>query len=294
MFKHLRNEAILQFELETAAPLLIASGDVTSIDPLASNLSFVRGKQYGIEVPYIPGSSIKGVFRSRYEQLGEFLGNNACDASNACDRRFPVMDGQSEKGTVLYQNSCMACRLFGNRYLGARIAFADAYPKEGTKVSMGEHRSVAIDRITGTTKPGALFEYEAVESGCFAGTCKVQNFALYQLRLLLWILQDVQEGYVTFGRGSSRGNGVMRVTNVALDYRVFGSAAPTHAQGYEKAEVGKQKLSWKRDLIAYTHHAQGLDRIIDELSIHTREELQTAMKRERFVARNRGGLNERT
>ncbi|MDR0963015.1 MAG: RAMP superfamily CRISPR-associated protein [Clostridium sp.] len=285
MFRHLRNEAIIQFELETAAPLLIASGDAASIDPLASNLTFVRGKLHGIEVPYMPGSSLKGVFRSRYEQLGEFLGKSACDAMNACDRKLPVMDGHTEKGTILYHNSCMACRLFGNRYLGARIAFADAYPKEGTKVSMGEHRSVAIDRITGAIKPGALFEYEVVESGCFTVTCKVQNFALYQLRLFLWILQDVQEGYVTFGRWSSRGNGIMHVKNVTLHYRVFGSAAPIYAQGYEKADIGKKKLMWEQDLIAYTHRAQGLDHIIDELGIHTREELQISMKRERFGVR---------
>ena len=241
MFAELKNEAALVFTLRNEGPLLINSGEAAKIHP-RPDMSFVRTLHDGVETVYLPGSSIKGVFRSRYEQVMRMLGQNVCDTFDkkgnkklkTChnnidaaekDRRSAAKRNGDEykplSGTDIYNNHCCeACRLFGNLSLGGRISFADAYPVGAWKVGM--RHGVGIDRITGAAFPGALYDIETLEKGTFAVICKMVNFKPYQLRTILWIIQDINDGMVTFGMGGSRGNGQMRLDgDVELTYRKY-------------------------------------------------------------------------
>lgn len=215
MFKTLVNEAKLTFALKTVTPLLINSGKDNKIRP-SYDMSPMTAFHNGIETVYIPGSTAKGVFRSRYEQLMTAVGEknicNIVDRNNRCSRQ--------DKKTALeiYRDNCAACKLFGNLSLGSRIHFADAFPVG--EVKKGYRHGVGIDRITGAARSGAKFEYEMVEEGAFGVTITLQNFALYQLRLILWILEDINEGLLYFGMGGTRGNGRMATDGaVKLEYR---------------------------------------------------------------------------
>ena len=69
MFKRLYNEAVISFEMKTVSPLFINSGDSDQLDPAAADNTFLVMYRNGELVPVIPGSSLKGVFRSSIEQL---------------------------------------------------------------------------------------------------------------------------------------------------------------------------------------------------------------------------------
>jgi len=276
VFAKLENEATLTFTLRNEGPLLINSGAAAKIHP-RPDMSFVRTIHEGKETVYLPGSSIKGVFRSRYEQVMRALGQKVCDTFDSKNNRTCNKDIREEEkkpeidksslGKARYELCCEACRLFGTLALGGRITFADAYPVGEFKVGM--RHGVGIDRITGAAFPGALYDIEALEYGMFAVKCKMTNFKIYQLRTILWVLEDIDEGLVTFGMGGSRGNGQMRIAGeVKLDYRKYTDDAPSLIGEETEALFGKQvKIS-------------GLPKILAALNIETRDELIGAIKSE--------------
>ena len=290
MFAKLLNELTLTFKLRNEGPLLINSGTTAKIMP-RTDMSFVRTMRDGAETIYIPGSSIKGVFRTRYEQIMRALGQDVCDTfdykdSRTCNKKIRIQENKPEvrkhlNGAERYALCCEACKLFGTLVLGGRITFADAYPVGEWK--MGIRNGVGIDRITGAAFPGALYEIEALEAGTFAVRCKMTNFKLYQLRTIIWVLEDINEGLVTFGMGGSRGNGQMRIAggggssrddggdrgeDVELVYRKFADCAPNLFGEESDALFGKQV------------RITGLSEIIASININTKDELIAAIKSE--------------
>ncbi|MCL2426605.1 MAG: CRISPR-associated RAMP protein Csx7 [Oscillospiraceae bacterium] len=273
MFAKLTNEAILTFNLKNEGPLLINSGAAAKIHP-RPDMSFVRTVHNGEETVYLPGSSIKGVFRSRYEQVMKALGKKACNPldpkeKDSCNSREERTANKSRDGEQRYIKSCEACKLFGSLSLGGRLSFGDAYPVGEWK--MGMRHGVGIDRITGASFPGALFDIETLENGTFAVTCKITNFKLYQLRAVLWVLEDIHEGLVTFGMGGSRGNGQMRIANdadVELVYRKYTDEAPSLEGEKKDALFGSQV------------NISGLKSILEALNINNKKALLDAIESE--------------
>lgn len=236
MFKKLMNEILIQFDLRTESPLLIrASNEGCELEPNSARVQYLKSYRVNEEsvlklVPIIPGSSIKGVFRSNSEKL---LGN-CCDIvgskkSNKCLTRIREREEKNRKennkkiltGTDIYLLNCPACRLFGNLRLKSRISFKDAYPKEGYEPIMNIRNSVAIDRFTGAAKEGALFDIEVVEDGVFACEIKLENAAKWHVKLILKIIEDINNGFVTFGGGATKGFGKMKVENFTYIIRKY-------------------------------------------------------------------------
>jgi len=272
MFKSLNNEAILTVQLKACGPLLIRSSEANTLNPALPDMSFVRTLHNGVKAVYLPGSSIKGVFRSRYEQVMWALGQHVCDTfdsneNTTCNKDLSARENVN--GKERYKRCCEACKLFGCLSLGGRLSFADAYPVGEWEV--GIRHGVGIDRITGASFNGALFDIEVLESGAFAVKCKMTNFELYQLRTVIWVLEDIHEGLVTFGMGGSRGNGQMRIdesSDVELVYRKYANEAPSLEGEETDAIFGSQvKLS-------------GLPKILAALNISSNEELRSAIKGE--------------
>jgi len=275
MFKNLINEAVLTVQLKACGPLLIRSSEANSLDPALPDMSFVRAFHNGVKTVYLPGSSIKGVFRSRYEQVMRALGQRVCDTFDSpknitCNKK--LSGGGKVDGKERYKKCCEACKLFGCLSLGGRLSFADAYPVGEWKV--GVRHGVGIDRITGASFHGALFDIETLESGVFAVECRMTNFHLYQLRTVIWILEDIHEGLVTFGMGGSRGNGQMRIENsddVELLYRKYSDKAPSLEGEEIDVLFGKQVTK------------SGLPEILESLKINSKEELTNAIKMEAVI-----------
>jgi len=273
MFSKLTNEAFLKFTLHNEGPLLINSGQSAKIQP-RPDMSFVRTVRNGEETVYLPGSSIKGVFRSRYEQVMRAIGQEVCDTfdykgNQTCKKKIEEEIWQKKtmlNGKERYIRCCEACKLFGTLALGSRITFFDAYPIG--KYKMGMRHGVGIDRITGAAHPGALYDIETLDDGEFFVKCKITNFKIYQLRIILWILEDINEGLVTFGMGGSRGNGQMRISNnseVELTYLKYSDDAPIIDGQSNDALFGTMtKIS-------------GFSEMLTKFNINTKDELTNAI-----------------
>ncbi|QBD78665.1 CRISPR-associated RAMP protein [Ktedonosporobacter rubrisoli] len=237
MLKKLVNEAYFTLRITTTGPLLVRSGQATISGPdMTPVLTFRNGRS---EI-FLPGSSLKGVFRSHSEKIVcslkprvvcyPFSGNEdkivdlaQHDYRVSCGEMFTRLvkpEGGEERNLeqntlraaleartdLAYAYSCPTCRLFGSTGFIGRIAISDAYLASG---SFTEQRDgVGIDRLTGGASHGAKFELEVVSTGViFETDIHLRNFEIWQLGMLFVILQDLEDELIHIGSGRSRGLG---------------------------------------------------------------------------------------
>ncbi len=238
MFSKARNSARISLCLKPDGPFLIKHD--AGLDPGRPDMEFVRMRTPYGDVPYVPGSSVKGVVRSTSEALLRSLplrGPAICDPldlrESACgssaNRRAR---GLQTRDKLRYDQHCEACRLFGSTEMAGRARFGDLLPWQAEdddeervrrldqlNACITVRHSVAIERKTGGAKGQALFELEALSGGQFHGEIVLQNYALYQLGLLLVVLGLVDDGTVRLGFGKSRGLGRVRcgVDGIVID-----------------------------------------------------------------------------
>lgn len=226
MLKALMNEARLQLDITAKGPLLIKSGYATIIGAdMAPVLTYRNGQQ---EV-YLPGSSLKGIFRSHIEKVvNSIKPHTACNPllrANDRDTRderqlYRVSCGSLFNDKMqpqeVYSKSCPTCRLFGSTSFGSRIAVEDAYLPVGSvgRESLIEHRDgIAIDRLTGGTGGGAKFDLEVVTNGTtFTSDIHLRNFEIWQLGMLFAIIEDMEDELIRIGSGRSRGLGKVKAS----------------------------------------------------------------------------------
>lgn len=226
MLKKLVNEAIFTLNITTTGPMLIKSGQATVIGPDMTPVLTWRG---GKREVFIPGSSLKGVFRSHIEKIVCSLKPQVVcypftvhesrqrlqDYRLSCGDTFNQLSKKrKDKGATpleddtgyVYANSCPTCRLFGSTWFIGRVAIGDAYL---TTPQVTEQRDgVGIDRLTGGSSHSAKFELEVVSSGVsFQTRVHLRNFEIWQLGMLFAVLQDMEDGLIRLGSGRSRGLG---------------------------------------------------------------------------------------
>lgn len=229
MFKELKSEAELTFDMITESPLYISNGEDNSLDPSAVDGSYISIFRNGKYEPYIPGTSLKGAFRCRAERILKDGDKGAC---NILDREDCVKKNKyaPKEGSIRYEQSCPVCRLFGSNVLRSRVTFSDAYVDGNYKV--GKRTCVAIDRITGAAKPNALYDIEYIEDAVFKGKLKLQNFEGYQIKLLLYLIEEMNDGFLTLGGLTSKGFGCMRAENLKLTLKYYGKNDGLDSKGY--------------------------------------------------------------
>lgn len=223
MFGELKNEAKLSILLHTKSPLTIRSAQGKLLNPTLVDMQCIKSRYQGKDTVIIPGSSLKGVLRSRYEKIVLLFGGKACNIVDhkTCCKETKDLEKipYEERGSYVYKNMCHACRLFGSTEIASRIYIADTYPV-GTYI-MGERTGVGINRITGAAQKGALYDFEVVEEGSFQVEIVLKNYEIYQLLLLCYVLKDLNEGYVSLGAATTRGNGRMEIQNFTICFREY-------------------------------------------------------------------------
>lgn len=223
MFRELKNEAKITVLLHTKSPLAIRSAQHKMLNPALPDMQCIKSRYRGKDTVIVPGSSLKGVIRSRYEKVVSLFGGSCCDIFNS---NSPCNDGEKwkkmsyeEKKSYAYKDICPVCRLFGSQLIASRIYFADAYPV-GDFV-LGERTGVGINRITGAAQNSVRYDFEIVEEGSFQAEITLKNYELYQMALLMYVLKDLDEGYVSLGSASTRGYGRMEVQNLEVCLREY-------------------------------------------------------------------------
>ncbi len=223
MFHELKNEAKITILLHTKSPLSIRSAEGKLLAPDLPDMQCVKSRYQDKYTVIIPGSSLKGVVRTRYEKIVKLFGGNYCnifDHNNACNKPVNWKNkSYEEKKRYVYTDICPVCQLFGSQAIISKIAFADAYPV-GEYV-LGERTGVGINRITGSAQKNALYDFEVVEEATFQVNITLKNYELYQMALLMYVLKDLDEGYVSLGSAATRGYGRMEVTRMDIEFREY-------------------------------------------------------------------------
>lgn len=228
-------QADLTLQLTPIDPILIKSGYAT-VD--GADMVPVSTFRNGDSKPthYFPGTSLKGVLRSHLERIARTLRPQsvcipyfdpksnvpipvASEAeSYGCGYRKRGND--PDPSAAAYSDSCAACRLFGSLKFGGRFSIGDAYPLENCGPKLEERNGVGIDRFTGGTVPGLLFDLQVLVGGVFETHIRLVNFELWQLAALNLLLTDLNDEMLHIGSGRSRGLGRVRgeVTRYQLAY----------------------------------------------------------------------------
>ena len=263
MLKQLMNEAFCTLRITTTGPLLIKSGHASVSGPdMTPVLTWRNGKQ---EV-FLPGSSLKGVFRSHLEKIAcslnprvvcyPFEGNEAKQADleqrrrdyrDSCGGMFTQIGKRGnedrkwleERSDLVYAASCPTCRLFGSTGFIGRIAISDAYLAPNSKEIKEQRDGIGIDRLTGGASHGAKFELEVVSSGVsFETDIHLRNFEIWQLGMLFAVLQDMEDELIRVGSGRSRGLGKVKaeISGKSIGGRPGGFVVSTLRDTEEKPE----------------------------------------------------------
>ena len=182
---------------------------------------------------YVPGTSLRGPFRSQAERIIRSLApEGATPPRTACD---PLDTEAPEDGEPRscssrlekiareypYKHACPACKLFGCTGTASRIQFEDADVKGYNSVYRD---MIGIDRFTGGVytgpRGGANMRFHVLENSSFTTTVTVQNFELWQLGLLAYVFRDFEERLVPIGFGKTKGFGLVtgEIQKITLTY----------------------------------------------------------------------------
>lgn len=216
--------AEVTIDLECLDPILVKSGQPTIDGP---DMVPVVSMRSGEREYFIPGSSLKGAFRSHTEKLIRTLKpNSVCapyirrsqDADSLNDLHQSCSTALRPKQKAeAYRLSCPTCRTFGSLSFGGRLSPSDALPV-GPKPIVEERDGVAIDRFTGGAARGAKFNMLVITAGTFRTTLTLRNFEFWQLGIVHILIEDLSQGLIRIGSGKSRGLG--RVKGNLVNYKV--------------------------------------------------------------------------
>ena len=217
MHKRFVNQCTIALSIVPCGPILIKSGR-EGADPTKPDMEFVETYHAGGRSIYLPGSSLKGAIRAHAERIVRTVGSdrrsnnaNSVWASNPLNlEELRYLDEISDSRDI-YRLSSFTDQMFGNTSIASRIRIEDAYPVDSKQLKIEERNGVAIDRVFGSTVPGALFNYQVCTSGEFRTRIHLKNFSLAQLGLIGLVLRDLDEGWFGLGFAKSRGLGMVEV-----------------------------------------------------------------------------------
>lgn len=199
--------------------MLVKSGK-EGADPTKPDMEFVETYHEGGRSIYLPGSSLKGAIRAHAERIVRTVGYDTRDSKNSKRlwasnplnlKEYDYLESYSETHDI-YKWSSFTDQLFGSTAIASRLRIEDAYPVDPKQLKLEERNGVAIDRVFGSTIPGALFNYEVCTDGAFKTKIHLKNFSLAQLGLIGLVLRDLNDGWFGIGFAKSRGMGQVEVT----------------------------------------------------------------------------------
>jgi len=289
MFDTFQNRLVITGKLVAQTALRVGAGK--SAEPVGTDLPVIKD---ALGRPFIPGSSFKGVLRSRIESLvravvpGDRFGacvptgkeEDRCipNSEMAEIRRRAARENWNDEQLAgwVWDHSCLACRTFGSPWLASHVQVKDLLVDETLWFGQYQVRNgVAIDRDTETAGRGLLYDYEVVPAdACFHCEIVVENAKPWQLGMLLLGLTPFQQGESSVGGFRSRGLGWVKLEGLQLRYFSL--------DGGDKVE----------QLIGYLRKPdQGRDVTKDEKQKWVdafEEELKKARKRAEEAARREG------
>jgi CRISPR-associated RAMP protein (TIGR02581 family) len=181
-------------------------------------------------LPYIPGSSIKGAWRSYTEAVLRTLQKDRDHGKFASDplvqKGIPEYGLTDEKVTKIKKDFAQRKRpqdeldaylrrestwtevLFGNAALASKVLIKDAYIDRATWLRSEIRDGVAIDRDSGRAGEGLKYQFEVAPAGAaFPLEVVVENALPAELGLVVLGIRAFERGEILLGGAKSRGLG---------------------------------------------------------------------------------------
>lgn len=209
------------FEIVAESPLRIGAGkNVAKMSVV--DLPVLLIKKDGEDVPYIPGSTIKGVFRSASESIARSSGVKTCMMGEECKNSYDnelqraMRAGEMDKVREILSRYCLCCKIFGSATFRSHVNFSDAYP-EGTP-SRSVKTGIAIDRKSGAVRERALYFVEFLDPGAvFHNDITFTNVPNYGIGLIAEVINLVNKGLIRVGGFKTRGFGRISMKPLGLE-----------------------------------------------------------------------------
>ncbi|RCX13510.1 CRISPR-associated Csx7 family protein [Anaerobacterium chartisolvens] len=245
LFNEFHSRIRVEGKITAMKPIHIGTGE-DSTNPAQVDAAVLKDSE-GRAI--IPGSSLKGVLRSRIEGIlssgidgwrsCNILSKDSCTQQAAqikeafkekekvlknqktkvderdADRKFRrlLQEEYIECCKEIYENSCDVCRMFGNGKLAGRVSICDMYTKD--KINTERRDGVGINRDSGTAQRGAKYSFEIVPAGTeFDFLMIAENLDEKQKMLLEIILQMLKEEDISVGGIISRGLGQIKLSAI--------------------------------------------------------------------------------
>ncbi|WP_420589066.1 RAMP superfamily CRISPR-associated protein [Bacterioplanoides sp.] len=234
----------IPFSLYLKSPLLIAaeSERKTSNNEEADPIKFKQRDGY----PYIPASTLLGVFRSRCRHI---ISSLALSQQETDPEPATALKCLTETTDALIDS------LFGNTQRKSYIAISEGSSDLPMSACTHKQSFNAIDRFTGEVKDSALFFAEACYGNCFNFNMHINSSALQAqnngaLLILFYALKDFTEGLIPLGWGANKGFGQVHLTAPtthqieAIDWSAMSRYLQTHQLDLEP----KQLEQWQQQL----------------------------------------------
>ena len=218
---HLKLQEI-QFigEIKTISPVHIGAGRTTGLfEP--TDLSVLKISRDGNDLPYIPGSSLKGLLRSACEaviiSIPQLKICNIVEYKDSCFYQYrkelenALNRKNNQEVLTILDKFCLICKIFGSSSYNSKIQIHDSYPLE--EITTGIKKGIAIDRRTGSASRGALYDLEIIEPlNLFNFQMIFNNLPNYLVGLVAQTILEINNQNLYIGGMKSRGLGRVSIT----------------------------------------------------------------------------------
>lgn len=185
--------------------------------------------------PFIPGSSLKGAFRSAVEKLAAALPERiqSCGLFVNNHPTCPTQDREMVRQAARAESAwldrlCFTCGLFGSPFMSGKLRFSDMTVIENTWAGVTEIRDgVGIDRDTECAVAQIKYDYEVVPSEtAFSFRLQLESPEAERQELALTAigLREFQAGMVAMGGIKTRGLGQCVLQDLTVYHLPFGDA----------------------------------------------------------------------
>lgn len=229
-FATLGPQVEITLRLKAEGPILVKGPDAMSA--LRPDMAFIRYPTgEGEEVPFLPGSSLKGVLRSGSEAFLRALGMDIC----------PTFGNESCGGSQRKDRErCYTCLLFGSTRGAGVVTVRDGLPwppgtapedrnayRRAVERQTAVRQGVGIDRRRGAAQHGVLYDFEVLVDTTFFPTLLLRNPDAAQVSVVAAALHLLDEGILRVGSGTTRGLGRVHVLEPSVRVMAPTSAALT-------------------------------------------------------------------
>ena len=221
----LRRRYLFRGKLALNTALHIGGGDATLGVTDSPVLRTATGQ------PFIPGSSLKGAFRSTVDKLAATLALPRCEL-DALDPKFQQRfnDKRRNTGSAWDDEQTMrealadfpvTVQLFGTTFFASKIFFNDLYliTDEGLGAAgvIERRDGVAIDRDSERAMDGLKYDFEVVApSQAFSCEIRLEDPGELDLQLACLGVSELANGFISLGGKRSRGLGQCQLQDLAI------------------------------------------------------------------------------